>query len=196
MQEHDSLLKIGLPVTLLIIVLAIWIFIIVEIKRKRLEIKDIVLWFTLNIIFTVSVFYIMVINILDYFNLVKPEANIFNWIAYHAFGMEFAGQEWIILVIIIFLAFVIGQVMSLMVKVQKLHKRVDDLNKEVAVLSGKVNKTANFDKVKVASNTKTAKEIKQELNEKIKIAKAKKKAQTKMKTITQTSEISLGRKKN
>lgn len=193
-MHNESILKIGLPVALSIIVVAVWIFIIIEIKRKRLEIKDIVLWFSLNIIFTISVFYIMIVNILQF--LGYPEANVFNWLAFYAFGMDFNGQEWIILIIIMFIAFIVGQVMALMVKIQKLHKRVDDLNKEVAVLSGKVNRTADFDKLKVATNQKTVRETKQELKEKIKIAKAKKKAKNKMKMITQTHEISLGRKKD
>ena len=140
-------------------------------------------WLTLNIIFTIFVVYVLIIAILHIY-YVGNAGNIFNMISHYVFGLEMQnGKQWIILLILGFISYILIKTLNNSLKIAKLNSRLDRLNKEVAILSGKVTKSTTFKK-DVAGVKKSSKEIKSELKEEIKIAKLKTKHATKLKATT------------
>jgi len=177
-----DIVNIGLPIFLLIISIFSFIWFGLEIKKKRIEFKSMVTWLGLNILFTIVIIYILIIAILHYYG-VDNAVNIFNIIAFHLFGLSMDnGKEWVILLILAFISYILIKTLRNSILISRLNKRVDALGKEVALLSGKVNKSADFAN-KVAKPKSTAQDVKSELKEKIKIAKAEKRAAAKLKTI-------------
>ena len=174
--------NLGLPIFFLVISVSSFIWFGIEVKKKRIEFKSMATWFTLNIIFTIIIIYILIISILHLYG-VGNAANLFNLISEHVFGMTLKnGKEWVILLILAFISYILIQTLRNSIKISNLNKRIDDLGKEVAILSGKVNKSATFAS-KVATPKVTAKELKTELKEQIKIAKVKSRAKQKLDAI-------------
>lgn len=174
--------NLGLPILFLVISISSFIWFGVEVKKKRLSFKSMVTWFSLNILFTIAIVYILIVSILHFYGFDKA-ANVFNLIAEYAFGITLDnGKEWVILLILGFISYILVKTLKNSIEISRLNKRIDELGKEVAILSGKVNKSANFAK-EVAKPKVTAKEVKSELKEKIKIAKVKKKAEQKLNNI-------------
>lgn len=192
-MSNIAILHIGAPIVLLLISVFTYIFVSIEIKKRRIEFKDIVSWFIVNTIYTLCVLYILVVEIVQ-FAFQKEIINIFSWITHKGLGIDLDGQEWILLLIFAFITFILVQVMITTIRVQRLKKNVDDLNKEVAILAGKVNKTADLNLRKVAKKTQSFSDLKSELREKIKIARANKKANEKLKLLSHTTEIDLKNK--
>lgn len=139
-----SSVQIGIPITLLIISIISFVLIVLEIRKKNIEIKNIVTWIILNSIFGFFVFYIVIVESMILSNI--KVTNIFSWFVVNAFGITLSGQEWVILLLFAFIIFLMVQTVFNSVRTQKINKRIDDLNKETAVLSGKVNQTATFKK--------------------------------------------------
>ena len=175
--------NLGLPILFLLISIGSFIWFAIEVRKKRLEFKSMATWFTLNILFTVIIIYILIISVLQFFGI-SNAANLFNLIAQYVFGMTLPnGKEWVILLILAFISYILIKTLRNSIKISKLNKRIDDLGKEVAILAGKVNKSASFSS-KIATPKVTAKELKAELREKIKIARAKKRAEQKLNSIS------------
>ena len=146
-----SSVKIVMPITLLVISIIAFVLIVLEIRKKNIEIKNIVTWIILNSIFGFFVFYIVIVESMILSNV--KVVNIFSWFVVNAFGITLGGQEWVILLLFAFIIFLMIQTVINSVKTQRINKRIDDLNKETAVLSGKVNETAKFKKDKDDSNS-------------------------------------------
>lgn len=180
---------LGFPIAFLLIAIATFIFVGLEIKKKRLEIKEIIAWLILNTLFTTIIIYVLVVGVVKFYH--PSVINAFDWLGVHAFHLTTDSEPWIILLIFGFIAFILLSTMINTVRVQRMNKRIDALNREVAILSGKVNKSADFSKFELAENEKTFQEIKQELREEVKIAKARKKAKEKIKELQTTQTVEL-----
>lgn len=180
---------LGFPIAFLLIAIATFIFVGIEIKKKRLEIKEIIAWLILNTLFTTIIIYVLVVGVVKFYH--PNVINAFDWLGVHAFHLTTDSEPWIILLIFGFIAFILLSTMINTVRVQRMNKRIDELNREVAILSGKVNKSADFSKFELAENEKTFQEIKQELREEVKIAKARKKAKEKIKELQTTQTVEL-----
>lgn len=186
-EKLHNAVNLGLPIFFLIISIASFIWFAIEVKKKRLEFKSMATWFTLNILFTIIIVYILIISILHFYGFGNA-ANLFNLISEHVFGMTLEnGKEWVILLILAFISYILVKTLRNSIKISKLNKRVDDLGKEVAILSGKVNKSATFTS-NIAKPKVTVKEVRTELREKIKIARAKKRAEQKLNAISKNKK--------
>ena len=182
-EDLGNWVNIGLPVFFLVIAIASFVWFSIEVKKKRIMFKQMATWLTLNIIFTIFVVYVLIIAILHIY-YVGNAGNIFNMISHYVFGLEMQnGKQWIILLILGFISYILIKTLNNSLKIAKLNSRLDRLNKEVAILSGKVTKSTTFKK-DVAGVKKSSKEIKSELKEEIKIAKLKTKHATKLKATT------------
>ena len=178
-EDLGDWINIGLPIFFLVIAIASFVWFAIEIKRKRIVFKQMATWLSLNILFTVFVVYVLIISILHIY-YVENAGNIFNMISTHVFGITMSnGKQWVILLILGFISYILIKSLNNSLKIAKLDKRVDRLNKEVAILSGKISKTTNFNK-DVASIKKTRKETKGVLREEVKLAKLKKKHYVKL----------------
>ncbi|WKX02522.1 hypothetical protein [Candidatus Mycoplasma mahonii] len=169
-EELGNVMNLGLPIFLLIIAISSFVWFTIEVKRKKIELKNMIGWLTTNIIFTLFVIYILIVSILHLFNI-DNIPNIFNMIAYYMFGIKMDNaKQWIILLILGFIAYILLKSLKNSIEIAKLNKRVDMLGNEVSILKGKINKTTKFN-IKVPKVEKSVKVIKDELKEKRKIAK-------------------------
>ena len=180
-EDLGNWVNIGLPIFFLVIAIASFVWFSIEVKRKRIMFKQMATWLSLNILFTIFVIYVLIISILHVY-YVGNAGNIFNMVSHYVFGIEMAnGKQWIILLILGFISYILVKTLNNSLKIAKLSSRLDKLNREVAILTGKVTKSTTFKK-DVANVKKTSKEVKIELKEEIKIAKIKSKHQSKLKT--------------
>ena len=187
-EAMGDAINLGFPLFLLIISFLSFVWFSLELKKKRLELKTMIAWFVLNIFYTITVAYVLIIAILHFF-YIDNAINIFNYIAYNIFGINLSGgKEWIILLILGFISYILVKTLHNSIKISKLNIRVDQLSKDVAILSGKVNKTASL-KTTEFQLQKTSKEVKIELKEKIKVAKLEAEAAIKLDEIKNTKEI-------
>ncbi len=155
-------INIGLPIFLLVISISSFVWFSIEVKRKKIMFRQMATWLTLNIIFTLLVIYVLIIALLHIY-YVTNAGNIFNMFTHYVFGIDLdGGKQWVILLILGFISYILLKSLQNSLKIARLDKRVDELNKEVAILSGKVNNSINFDKkvAKAPKVTKTKKKIK------------------------------------
>ena len=179
--------NLGFPIFLFLIAISSLIWFVVEIKRKRLELKTMIAWFVLNIIYIIVVTYVLIISILHLF-YISNAPNIFNLISHYLFGLSLSnGREWIILLILAFISYILVKTLANSIKISKMDERINELKKEVAILSGKVNKTAKFNTDRFVIQ-KSSQEIRQELKEKVKIAKLKANTEEKLEKIKKQME--------
>ena len=186
-EDLGNWVNIGLPIFFLVIAIASFVWFSIEVKKKRIMFKQMATWLTLNILFTVLVIYVLIISILHVY-YVGNAGNIFNMISHYVFGIEMTnGKQWIILLILGFISYILIKTLNNSLKIAKLSSRLDRLNREVAILTGKVTKSTSFKK-DVSNVKKTSKEVKSELKEEIKIAKLKTRHATKLKTAVKTNK--------
>ena len=185
--QLGELVSLGFPIFLLIIASLSLVWFVVEIKRKRIDMKTMIIWLIMNIIYIIAVIYILLVAILNVAEIGAP--NIFNMFAYSVFGINMEdGKQWIILLILAFISYVLVNTLVNTIKISKLNGRVDDLSKEVAIISGKINKTSDLD-TKEFVIPRTYKEIKIDSKERVKIAKLEVATTARIKEIHETGEI-------
>lgn len=188
-------MNLGLPIFLFLIAISSFVWFAVEIKNKRLQFKHLVSWFVWNTIYTVAIVYVLIVTILHVAN-VDNVPNIFNQLAHYAFGLDMDnGKQWIILLILSFIAFILVKTMQNATRISRLDKRIDMLNKQVAILMGQVNRTTDFENLPLATKEKTSKQIKDELREKIRIQKANIKANKKLQLLSEKQSKPKNKKK-
>lgn len=183
-ENQGEIMNLGLPIFLFIIAFGSFIWFAIEVKKKRIELKSMISWLIMNSIYTLSIIYILIITIL-HIHYVDNAPNIFNELAHYAFGIDMEnGKQWIILLILGFIAYILIKTLANSIKIARLDARIDLLNKQVAILMGQVNRTTDFENLPLAVKEKTSKEYKAELKEKIKIQKVKIKANEKLKLLS------------
>ncbi len=177
--------NLGLPIFLLLISIASFIWFGIEIKKKRIEFRSLISWFVWNVIYTVTILYVLIVAILHLYNI-QNIPNILNNFAHFVFGIDMQnGKQWIIIIILSFISFTLIKTLQNSIKIAKLELKMNELNKQVAILMGQVNRTTDFKNLPLATKAKTSKEIKAELKEKIKIQKAELKAKEKMRLLSE-----------
>ena len=182
-------INLGLPIFLFIIAIFSFIWFLYEVKKKRIEWKSLISWIIWNSIYMLITLYILIIASIHAAGI-KNIPNIFNEIAYYLFGLDFENEkQWIILFILMFIAIILIQTLKNSIKISKLDLRIDELNKQTAILMGQVNRTTDFENLPLAFKQKNSKEIKNELREKLKIEKAKIKIDKKIKLLTKSTYI-------
>ncbi len=119
------------------------------IQKGKLSLSETFVWiiFTLFMIF-VSV-YLLVLQIMSTFG--DPDVfNLFNYLA-KLFGLvsDETGQapEWLIFIIMIFLAYLYAKAFQNTIKLSKLRGNINDLSKEVAILNGKLSDSLHNKKI-------------------------------------------------
>lgn len=194
-EKLGESMNLGLPIFLFLIAITSFAWFGVEVRKKRIEMKSLVSWLIWNTLYTIAITYILIVTIL-HVNNVDHIPNIFNQFAHYAFGLDIDnGKQWLILLILAFIAYILVKTLQNSIKIARLDLRIDELNKQVAILMGQVNRTTDFENLPLATKEKTSKQIKAELKEKIKIQKAKIKASEKMKLLS-LKEESLNDKKD
>ena len=192
-EVMGELKNLGFPIFLFIVSISSLIWFLVEIKKKRLELKTMIAWFILNLVYTITVLYVLIISILHYF-YIDNAINIFNYIAYNLFGINMeGGKEWVILLILGFISYILIKSLHNSIKISKLNIRVDELSKDVAILSGKVNKSADLSTTEFRI-PKNSKEVKIALKEKIKVAKLEAEAAIKLEEISDSRKNDFSKK--
>ena len=194
-EKLGRAMNIGLPIFLFILAIGSFIWSVYEIRKKRINLKSLIVWLTWNILYTIAITYVLIVTILHIAH-VENVPNIFNQLAHYAFGIDMQnGKQWVILLILSFIAFILILTLRNSINISKQEARLDKLNKQVAILMGQVNRTTDFDNLPLATKQKNAKEIKQELREKIKIQKAKIKAEKRMQLLSQNATKNPKKKK-
>lgn len=181
--------NLGLPIFLLLISILSFIWFGIEVKKKRIEFKSLITWVIWNFIFIVIIFYVLIVTILHLF-YIEHVPNLLNNIAHYAFGIDMTnGKQWILIIILGFISFILVQTLKNSIKIARLDTRIDQMNKQVAILMGQVNRTTDFENLPLATKAKTSKEVKAELKEKIKIQKVEMKAKEKMRLLSDKDEL-------
>ena len=169
-EELGRTMNLGFPIilTFLAIISLFWFF--YEVKKKRIELKSMITWLIFNILYTISIIYILIITCLHAAFFDVP--NLFNMFSHYAFGLDIGnGKQWVILLIFAFISLLLILMLKHSIKINRNERRIDELNKQVAILMGQVNKTADFEKLPLAVREKTLRDHKKEMKEKIKMHK-------------------------
>ncbi|NQZ66263.1 MAG: hypothetical protein HRT99_03550, partial [Mycoplasmatales bacterium] len=131
----------------------------------------------------------LIVTILHFFHI-ENIPNILNNLAHYAFGIDMQnGKQWIIIIILAFISYTLIKTLQNSIKIAKMENRINELNKQVAILMGQVNRTTDFENLPLATKAKTSKEIKAELKEKIRIQKAEIKAKEKMRLLSENERL-------
>lgn len=174
-----NVVSIAMPTFLLAIALATMIWFFVEVKRKRLQLKIMIVWFILNTLYTIMILYVFIVTILQIFNF--PAFNIFTLFSYYVLGLELPNNMgWVFLLIFGFITYVLIKSMLNSLRIARLDDRIDDLNQEVAILRGKINETAEFKHLPLPATTPSPKEIKFKIKSKLRNIRAELKAEKKL----------------
>lgn len=174
-----NVLSIAMPTFLLAIALGTMIWFIFEVKRKRLQLKTMIVWFILNLLYTLVIMYVLIVTIAQIFNI--PAPNIFTLFVFYVLGLELPNNmEWIFLLIFGFITYILIKTMLNAIRIAQLDDRIDDLNQEVAILRGKINQTAEFENLPLPASLPSSKEIKSRIKSKIHHIRAELKAEKKL----------------
>ena len=180
--------NLGMPIFLFLIAIMSFVWFGREVKKKRVQFKALAFWFFWNLLYTIAITYVLIVAILHVAHI-HNVPNIFNMLAHYAFGINMDnGKQWLILMILAFIAVMLVWILRNSIKIARTELRISELNKQVAILMGQVNRTTDYEKLPLAVREKTAREIKQELKEKVKIQKARIKAKEKIQLLSKQND--------
>lgn len=149
--------NIGLPIFLVIVSLFSLFWFVRETKRKRLSFRSMAMWFTLNIVYTTVIIYVLIVTALQIAGYDRA-INIVDWIAHYVFGFSLdGGKEWVFILIFAFISYILIKTLRNSLKLADIRAKMDALNRRVSVLTGKVNKSTDYTQViKIAPIKKVA----------------------------------------
>lgn len=171
--------NLGFPILFLILSVFWTIWFALELKRKTLNTKLTINWLILNIFSLTLSIYLFIIGIINSSPLnIDPAFNFVNFLTWKIFGIE-TNLAWILWVVIIISATAINLAIKLTVRMSNLNKKVDELNRTVAILKGKL--VNNFDyENQISTAELTLDEYKKILEDKLAKEKARIKTQKKL----------------
>ncbi|WP_127942755.1 DUF2304 domain-containing protein [Mycoplasma sp. ATU-Cv-703] len=194
--QIGRVIGISMPTLLLALALATLVWFFVEIKRKRVQLKSMITWLVLNCVYTLAVIYIFIVQMLQIFGYVAP--NLFSLFAFYVFGLELPhGMEWVFLWIFGLLIYILIKTLVNYIRLTGLDQRIDYLNQELAILKGKVNRTADFAKIPLTVTPLTPREVKLKLKDRLRKMRAEVKIEKQIQSLEKRyHKKSINSKKN
>lgn len=132
----DTLLQLGFPIILLLMVSVTSTLIILRIRNNKISIHKSMTWIVLNILLLGMSIYLIISVILAYANVTS--FNVFNEIG-HYLGISNSGQEWLIFIMLIFISFTYLKLFRNTLELATLKDRQETLSREIAILNGKID---------------------------------------------------------
>lgn len=172
-------MNIAIPVFFLILTILSFVWFGFAFRKKNLPNSTIINWLAINILFLVLFTYLLILGIVQAFQPSFPydSYNFFQWIAQSIFGISngVSSIAWLILLFILMFVITLATLINALIKLNIQNKRINDLNRNLAILKGKVSidmKELHFD-----TSELSAEELKHLLDEQL----AKEKLKTKYK---------------
>lgn len=172
-------MNIAIPVFFLILTILSFVWFGFAFRKKNLPNSTIINWLAINILFLVLFTYLLILGIVQAFQPLFPydSYNFFQWIAQSIFGISnnVSSIAWLILLFILMFVITLATLINALIKLNIQNKRINDLNRNLAILKGKVSidmKELHFD-----TSELSAEELKHLLDEQL----AKEKLKTKYK---------------
>ena len=138
---EDFIANIGLPIFLLLVSIGSIVWFFIEVKRKTIRFRNLVSWFTLSIFFLTVVVYVLIVTSLQVAG-VDRAVNIFDWVSHYLFGFNLdAGKEWIFILLLALSAYLLVASLRNSIRISRFEANIDKLNKKIAILAGKLEKT-------------------------------------------------------
>ncbi|MBD5423147.1 MAG: hypothetical protein HDR43_01470 [Mycoplasma sp.] len=184
-------MHVGLPVLFLILTIISFVWLGIALRKHHLSTSIIVSWMTFNIVFLVIFVYLTIIGIVyqvkqssfDYGNY-----NFLDWIARNIFGINFEGS-WVILILITIFVLAISISINVVIKLSSQNKKINDLNRNLAILKGKV--AIDMNELNFDTSELSADELKHLLEEQLSKEKLKAKYKSKIAKLSKTSTTNL-----
>jgi hypothetical protein len=131
----------ALPLITLTIVLLGFVYYIHLIQKGKLTLRETFVWILFTLFMVFVAFYLLVLQIMSTFG--ESGFNLFNYLASLGGLVDKNGKtpEWLVLIIMIFLAYLYAKAFQATIKLAKLKGNINILSKEVAILNGKLNDT-------------------------------------------------------
>lgn len=130
--------NIGFPLLFLIISIIWTIWFAIDFGKKKLNTKMSINWLVLNIVCLTLSLYLLIIGAINVAVGINDAFNFINFLTKKLFGLE---EEWAwILWVIITITFIsINISIKLSIKISELNKKVDEINRSLAITKGKIN---------------------------------------------------------
>lgn len=182
-------MNIAIPVFFLILTILLFVWFGFTFRKKNLPTSTIINWLAINILFLVLFTYLLILGIVKKFqpSFAYDNFNFFQWIAVNIFGINVAeSASWLILVLILMFVITLTILINSLIKLNIQNKRINDLNRNLAILKGKVSidmKELHFD-----TSELSAEELKHLLEEQLAKEKLKAKYKNKFIRLNKTSK--------
>lgn len=184
-------MNIAIPVFFLILTILSFVWFGFAFRKKNLPTSTIINWLAINILFLILFTYLLILGIVKEFKPTFPydSYNFFQWIAVNIFGINVAESvSWLILLFILMFVIMLTILINSLIKLNIQNKRINDLNRNLAILKGKVSidmKELHFD-----TSELSAEELKHLLEEQLAKEKLKAKYKNKFIRLNKTSKVS------
>ncbi len=188
-------MNIAIPIFFLIITILSFVWFGFIFRKKNSSTSLIVNWLAINILFLVIFVYLLILGIVKEFQPSFPyeNYNFFQWIATNIFRFpnNTNGEEtywsWLVIIFIMMFVITLAIMINLLIKFNIQNKRINDLNRNLAILKGKVAidmKELNFD-----TSELSAEELKHLLEEQLAKEKIKLKYKNKFVRLNKTTKV-------
>ena len=182
-------MNIAIPVFFLILTILLFVWFGFTFRKKNLPTSTIINWLAINILFIVLFVYLLILGIVKQFqpSFAYDSFNFFQWIAVSIFGINVLDSaSWLILMFILMFVITLAILINSLIKLNIQNKRINDLNRNLAILKGKVSidmKELHFD-----TSELSAEELKYLLEEQLAKEKLKAKYKNKFIRLNKTSK--------
>ena len=146
-NEHlPEIIGYAIPIVILFLVIIGFAYYIHLIQKGSLSLSETFVWIVFTILMLFIATYLLVLQIMSTFH--HYGFNLFDYLA-SWFGIVKKNGEvakWMMLVILIILAFLYAKSFHSTIKISRLRNNVNTLAKEVAILNGKINDSLTNEK--------------------------------------------------
>lgn len=183
---------IGLPIIFLLLTIVSFIWFGITIKRKNISNSTTIKWLVINIVFLVLFVYLFILGVAYEVNksFDYDSYNFLQWIAVNVLRFD-PNQKWawitIVLTIIAIMSICIS--ISTIIKLNQQNYRINELNRNLAILKGKISlgmNEFNFD-----TSELSIEELKYLLEEQLAKEKLKAKYKNKLSRLSKSIDVDL-----